>query len=299
MLSSIIDAITTTTPSDPQYPKLLMQISGKPETLYVRGELSGPELCIGIVGSRRMSAYGSQVVERVVAGLMGLPVCIVSGLAFGIDACSHRAALGRGIKTIAVLGSGVDPSSIYPRAHRLLAAEIVAAGGAVISEYPPGAEVHKYNFPMRNRIIAGISRAVAVVEASSKSGALITAGQALDENRDVFAVPGSVFEATSEGTNSLISKGAYVLRDARDIIMKYPELLAAQAEKQQSLFGSLLPKDPTQCRILGLLEPTGSTVEQISSAASISVAEASSTLTILYVEGYVTELSRGVYAKKF
>lgn len=209
----------------PEYPYLLEQIHAPPPLLYYKGVLPVNTFNIAIVGSRKMTSYGKAAIEKILLPLTGKNVCIVSGLAYGVDAHAHKIALKTGLKTIAVLGSGIDDTSIYPADNLPLAKEIMAARGAIMSEFKPGTRGLRFHFPLRNRIISGLSRAVVVIEAASKSGALITAYAGLQQNRDIFALPGSIFEPLSEGTNNLIKNGAKPLTDANDLFIEYPELL--------------------------------------------------------------------------
>ena len=183
--------VTLLTPADMQYPALLRPVDGAPATIYVRGSLlAEDEMAIAVVGNRQITAYGRQVTMQLVNELIVHGVTIVSGLARGVDAVAHRCALDAGKRTIAVLGCGVD--IVYPPEHRVLAQEI-AEHGAVISEFPLGTRPDAPNFPMRNRVISGISLGTLVIEAGKSSGALITATRALEQNREVFAVPGSIY----------------------------------------------------------------------------------------------------------
>ncbi len=190
-----------------------------PTRLFIRGKFPNQHskfLCV--VGSRKASPYGVQVCKELISGLKGTNTVIVSGLALGIDSIAHQAALDAGLKTIAVLGSGLDWSAIYPRSHENLAKEIVASGGALISEHDHTFSPYKANFPERNRIMAGISHATLVIEASFRSGTLITARLALDYNRDVFSVPGSIFSSHSEGPHMLIRNGATPITSSHNIL---------------------------------------------------------------------------------
>lgn len=207
-----------------EYPGLLKQIHDPPRLLYYRGTLPVNTTNIAIVGSRKLSTYGQQVIEKIILPLSREKICIVSGLAYGADACAHEIALKVGLPTLAVLGSGIDDQSIYPAAHRELAKKIIAAGGAIISEFAPGTKSLPHYFPLRNRIISGVSKAIVVIEAANKSGALITAHTGLEQNRDIYAVPGSIFNPLSEGTNNLIKKGAKPITDASDLLREYAEL---------------------------------------------------------------------------
>jgi DNA processing protein len=201
---------------DDDYPRRLKEIEQPPPVLYVRGEWStDDEFAVAIVGTRRMTAYGRQITEHVATILAASGVTVISGLARGVDAVAHHAALSAGGRTIAILGSGVD--RIYPPENRPLADRIISHG-AILSDYPLGTAPESSNFPPRNRIIAGISMATVVVEAGDTSGALITAEFAAEQGRDVFAVPGSILAPQSRGTNRLIQNGALPLLTPDDIL---------------------------------------------------------------------------------
>lgn len=209
---------------NPLYPSLLKEIPDPPPKLYYRGNLKQADFPIAIVGSRKMTDYGKRCVEKIVSELPKKSFCIISGLAYGVDAHAHSCALNSNIRTIAVLGSSLDDLAIYPHMHKALANAILKNGGALISEIPVGAPALPRNFSLRNRIISGLSKAVVIVEAQIKSGALITANYALNQNRDVFAVPGSIFSSYCAGTNSLIKRGAKPVLSALDILEEFPEL---------------------------------------------------------------------------
>ncbi|MBO6178435.1 MAG: DNA-processing protein DprA [Selenomonadaceae bacterium] len=207
---------------DEAYPYPLKQIHEAPAMLFFKGDLpSDEDLCIAMVGSRNITPYGKQVADMIAQDLARAGVVVVSGAARGIDTASHIGALKAG-RSIAVLGCGVDV--IYPQENRRLFYEILNTGGAIISEYPPGTSPYPAFFPARNRIISGISYGTIVVEAGRRSGALITAEHALNEGRDVFAVPGSIFSHMSEGTNRLIKEGAKPVTEAYDIVKEYKHL---------------------------------------------------------------------------
>jgi DNA processing protein len=201
---------------DPEFPSRLREIYDPPLALYVKGMLpSDIKISLSIVGSRRPTYYGQLVTERITQGLLAYGFWIVSGLARGIDSIAHHCALCGGGKTIAVIGSGIDV--IYPPENKNLMGRI-AESGAVISEFPFGTDPHKMNFPIRNRIISGLSPAILVVEAREKSGALITAGCALDQGREVLAIPGNIYSPSSRGTNQLIKQGARLIEGVEDIL---------------------------------------------------------------------------------
>lgn len=201
------------------FPPLLREIPDAPETLYLRGTLPPKDhRLLAVVGSRRMSQYGKEACEHIIQGLRGYPVCIVSGLALGIDGVAHRAALAATLHTVAVPGSGLHDAVLYPRAHVRLAHDILESGGALLSEEAPDFHARPESFPKRNRIMAGMSNAVLVIEAGVQSGTLITARLATEYNRDVMTVPGSLFADNTAGPHLLLSMGALPVRSAEDII---------------------------------------------------------------------------------
>ncbi|MCL4117900.1 UNVERIFIED_CONTAM: hypothetical protein GTU68_062924 [Idotea baltica] len=216
---------------DDNYPSDLKELSDPPILLYCVGDISLLEnMQLAIVGSRNYSTYGKNVTDKIISNLAESKITITSGLAFGIDTLAHQQALNNNLKTIAVIGTGAD--IIYPSNNRKLHSQI-ATNGLIISEFQLGVGPLRHNFPLRNRIISGLSKGVLVVEAAAKSGSLITANLALEQNKDVFAVPGSIFNITSEGCNTLISQGAKVVTGAKDIIS---ELCANELTIQEDIF---------------------------------------------------------------
>lgn len=202
-----------------EHPALLSEIPQPPQTLYVRGTLPPPETkLVAVVGSRAMSPYGKQACEYLIKGLAGYPVAIVSGLALGVDGAAHRAALDAGIPTVAVPGSGLDDSVLYPRNHFSLAQEILKAGGALLSEFEPMWKPRPESFPQRNRIMAGMSHAVVIIEAGVKSGTLITARMAADYGRELLIVPHSIFSEDGSGGHLFMKLGAAPVRGPEDIL---------------------------------------------------------------------------------
>jgi len=203
---------------DDNYPELLKHISFAPLLLYVKGKIIPEDrFSFGIVGTRLATEYGKRVAFDISFKLAQVGLTIVSGLAYGIDACAHKAALEAGGRTIAVLANGLDEKSMFPKENLDLSRKIIE-NGALISEYPIGTEASKEKFPQRNRIISGLSKGILVAEAPLRSGSLITAKYALDQNRDVFAVPGDISSRMSYGTNWLIKKGAILVTRAQDIL---------------------------------------------------------------------------------
>lgn len=197
------------------YPEILETIEDSPKALWIRGEVAGPP-AVAIVGTRRATRYGLNLARRMGQAVAGAGWPVVSGLARGVDGAAHRGCLDASGVGVAVLGSGIDVW--YPREHRDLGESLIASGGAVISEYPPGTRPEPWRFPARNRIISGLSAAVVVVEAAEKGGALITARLAAEQGREVFAVPGDVDRRTSTGTNLLIRDGAVPVLGSEDLI---------------------------------------------------------------------------------
>lgn len=205
---------------DKNYPPLLKEIPDPPQELYIWGKLKKSEKYpLAVVGTRKVSNYGKQATLELVTELAKTGLTIISGLALGVDGISHQAVLDVNARTIAVLGSGFD--HLYPKEHIKLSNDIVKSGGAVIAEYPPDTKPTQKTFPARNRIIAGLALGVLVIEAPMRSGALITARHALEQNRDVFAVPGSIYNKNSAGTNNLIKMGAKPVTDQNDILESF------------------------------------------------------------------------------
>ncbi len=256
------NAIRVVTWEEDEYPRRLKEINQSPPVLFIKGSINvEDDWAVAVVGTRRVTPYGRQVADELGRFLAQNGVTVISGLARGVDAIAHHAALEAGGRTIAVLGSGVDV--IYPPEHRKLATEIIQQG-ALVSDYPVGTQPDGVNFPPRNRIISGLSLATVVVEAGEKSGALITAEFAVDQGKDVFAVPGSILNAQSEGTNRLIEQGARPLLKFGEILEtlqleQIPEKqltrkLNPMTSLEQTLF-SQLTSDPTH--IDQLCEKTG------------------------------------------
>ncbi len=214
----ISQKVKITTLEDKDYPKLLKEIYAPPALIYFRGNLkSSDQLSIGLVGTRKISSYGRQITPLITASLVRAGLTIVSGLAKGIDTLAHQSALQNKGRTLAVLGTGVDRKSIYPANNKYLA-EKITEQGALVSEFPIETKPSIQNFPQRNRLISGLSLGILVIEAPEKSGALITARNALEQNREVFAIPGQILSNNSLGTNNLIKMGAKLVSQSEDIL---------------------------------------------------------------------------------
>lgn len=204
----------------------LLQLHDVPDKIYIAGELPNVVLdeysratprILTVIGSRKYTNYGKLAVEKLLSSLSGQQVVILSGLALGVDALSHEAALKNKLQTIAIPGSGLDAKVIYPRGHLQLAESIVEQGGALLSEFAPDMQAAQWTFPARNRLMAALADAVLVIEATEKSGTLITSRQALELGRDIGAIPGDIFSDSSQGTNMLIKEGAYMIRNSDDL----------------------------------------------------------------------------------
>lgn len=281
------------TEENPEYPAALKEIPVPPVALYGRGNKDALSAgnSIAVVGTRRPTPYGLESAETIVTKLANAGMTIVSGLATGIDTRAHKTTLAYKGITVAVLGSGVDSPSIFPPENRGLAERIASAGGAVISEYSPGTPSVKEHFPMRNRIISGLSRGTLVVEAREKSGALITARCALEQNRDVFAVPGSIFSATSAGPNALIRDGAIAVSDAGHILealgIEYAEREALRADAEAS---------PEESALLKLLA-TPQSIDRIKEKTGRSAGAIMASLSLLELRGRIKNLGGGTFQK--
>ena len=249
------------------YPELLKKIANPPKVLYFKGEIKKEEFCFGVVGSRIPSAYGKQVTLDIVGKLVEKGLIIVSGLASGIDTFTHQVCVEKKKRTIAVLGTGLDEKSIYPKSNLGLARDIVKNGGCLMSELPPGAPGSKFAFPERNRLISGLSYGVLIIEAKNKSGSLITARYALQQKRTLFAVPGPIYSSNSAGPHKLIKKGAKLVDNYNDILqeLNLPILesnkTANEESREESLIIQTLKEGPLPVyKIIGKTDLKANTV---------------------------------------
>ena len=283
----IKENINVLTINDSKYPKLLKEIWNPPAILYVKGELPPDDgFNLAVVGTRKISTYGRQITSVLTADLVKNGFNIVSGLALGVDALAHQTTVGLGGKTVAVLGGGIDNESIYPAGNRFLASEIIKTGGAVISEYPLGAIAMPGNFPLRNRIVSGLSLGTLVIEAAEESGALITAHCALEQNREVFAVPGSIFNPTSAGPNKLIKMGAKAVTSVNDILETLNLVQAANFTQNKKV----IPASPEEEKILIHLSPEPTHIDKLISCSGLDAAKIGAILTLMEMKGMVKNL---------
>ena len=284
--------INTVTILDENYPNRLRYIYNSPIILYCNGDLiDEDELCIAIVGSRKSTSYGKWASEKFSKDLARLGVTVISGMAKGIDTCAHRGALDERGRTIAVLGSGVDV--IYPKTNKSLYKEIIRHG-VVMSEFPLGTSPFATNFPQRNRIISGMSLGVIVIEATEKSGSLITATHALEQGKEVFALPGNINSIFSRGTNSLIKDGAKIVMDIEDILEEVYELKEKMCllKNEEINYADL---STIEIKIVDCLKERPIHCDNIVYITDLDISTVISTLTILELKGIVKELPGRVY----
>jgi DNA processing protein len=274
--------IRTLKPED--LPPQLKETPYPPAKLFIKGaniDLSSKLLVV--VGSRRHSPYGKEACEKIIKGLSGYNITIISGLAIGIDSIAHRAAIEAGLKTIAIPGSGLDPKVIYPRQNATLAEQILESGGTLLSEFEEDFKAHAGTFPQRNRIMAGLSDAVLVIEAEERSGTLITARMATDYNRDVLAVPGSIFSLNSKGSNFLIRQGACPITCSADVL----QALSIEENIQKEVVSTqdLSEKEKMVIELINVPTSKDELIERL----GLSVSEANILLSAMEIKGLVRE----------
>ena len=270
--------------SPQKFPKRLREIADPPKKLYVMGTLP-PEkhkwLCV--VGARKYSPYGRDAVEKLISGLRGHPIAIVSGLALGIDALAHKEALRAGLPTVAVPGSGLGANVLYPSTNKPLAKQILESGGALLSEFDPDFSATQWSFPQRNRIMAGLCDAVLVIEAELKSGTLVTSKFATEYNRDVFTVPGSIFSSLSFGPHMLIRLGATPITGSAELLQALGFNETATLE-----FKNYDDCSPAELKIIELLK-TPMSRDELIEALALPTSKANALLSVMEIKGLITE----------
>lgn len=293
---------------DGSYPALLREIDDPPIVLYVKGDwqaaLDLPG--VGVIGSRMCSTYGENASEMLARDLASRGICIISGLARGIDAAAHRGAMSGNGKTIAVLGTGID--GVYPKENTGLTRDILASGGCLVSQFPLGTPPLKDNFPYRNRIISGLSFGVLIVEASERSGSLITARLASEQNREVMAVPGNITSGNSFGTNYLIKSGAKLVQQWQDVVAELPSEIAAailppriERPEEAARQPELIPADMTvnEQKIWALLAPDDSThIDVLLESSGLSFGDLNAALVALDIRDVIRVLPGKHYARR-
>lgn len=265
-----------------KFPLGLKEIPQPPTSLNYRGNLPSPEISLlSVVGSRKYTNYGKQVVEEMIGGLAGYPVGIVSGLALGIDSLAHEAALANNLYTLSIPGSGLADEVLYPASHKRLAHRILEAGGGLLSEFEPDFQATKWSFPQRNRLVAGISRATLLIEAGEKSGTLITARLATDYNRELLVVPGSIFSKNSFGVHQFLKLGATPVTTSADIL----EVLGIEINKAE-IKNLKLALSPSELAVISVLnEPLHR--DELIRKINLSTQEASQLLMMMELQGVI------------
>lgn len=278
---------------DSEYPEILREICDHPAVLFIRGNVKAlKKLCLAVVGSRKYSNYGAKVTKDLAFRAAENGLVIVSGLALGIDAVAHQAALDASGLTVGVLGCGLD--RIYPVANYRLGEKIIDSGGAIISEFPIGTVPMRQNFPIRNRVIAGLSQGTLVIEAAEDSGSLITANLALEYNREVFAVPGNIDSPNSAGTNKLIKAGAIPVTEIADIL----SVLNIAEKNHQDKAKEILPESPEEKIIYDILISGAKSGTELIELSKINVISLNSILTAMEMKGTVENVGGGRYQLK-
>jgi DNA processing protein len=265
-----------------EFPALLKEIPQPPASLNYRGVLPPPDITLlSVVGSRKYTSYGKQAVDELIGGLKGYPVGIVSGLALGIDSLAHEAALQNNLYTLSIPGSGLGDEVIYPATHKRLAHRILESGGALLSEFASNFRATDWSFPQRNRLVAGISRATLLIEAAEKSGTLITARMAVDYNRELLVVPGSIFSKTSAGVHQFLKLGATPVTTAKDIleVLGIADLVVGAAKPR-------LPLTSDEAAVLALLEEPRHRDELIR-LLNMNTAKATQLLMLMELSGHI------------
>ena len=286
-----LDSVNIITLGDPKYPYILSQIPSPPPVLYVKGNIETlHRTALAVVGTRRPTNYGLGVTKILLEPVVRAGITIVSGLALGIDGQAHRTAVQHKAPTIAVLGCGID--SIYPWEHRQLAEDIIANGGAIVTEFPFGAEPERHHFPQRNRIISGLSKAVLLVEAGEKSGALITAKFAVEQNRDVLVVPGNITSSQSIGPLNWLKLGATPVTTSDDIVRVFD----VSIEPQKVISIQYNPQSPNERIIIEQLTAGPLHVDELTEKSRLDNSVVSATLTLLEINGAIHHLGGLVYA---
>ena len=277
-----------------EFPSLLKEITDPPKELYIQGKLPDEKenVFLAVVGSRKFTSYGRDTCEKLIEGLRGYPVVIVSGLALGIDSIAHKKALEIGLKTIAIPGSGLNQKVLYPATNYQLAQKIIEQGGCLLSEFEPNFRATQWSFPQRNRLMAGISKGVLIVEAGERSGTLITARLATEYNRDVYTIPGSIFSANSKGTNMLMRLGATPVTSSEELL----DALGFQPNQQPTTNNQQLLENcsPEEKAVLESLHEPMSRDELIR-LMNKPISEANSLLSIMEIKGLIKESMGEIY----
>ncbi len=277
---------------DDDYPHLLKQIYDPPPVIYFKGSWNQTDINLAIVGTRKISTYGQAIVKKIIPEIVRQQITTVSGLALGVDGLVHQETIQAGGKTIAVLGSGLDNANLYPTSNRYLVEKIINSDGLVLSEYPPGTPPLPQHFPRRNRIIAGLAQGTLVIEADLESGSLITASYALEQNREVMAIPGSIFANGSSGTNKLIKQGAKLVDNINDIL----DCLQLQIiDKQTSQ--PFTPANDNEKKIYDTLSSNPIALDEIIRQTQLDSSTVNTTISLLEIKGVVKNVGNNHFIK--
>ena len=269
-----------------EFPKALLEIPQPPENLWIIGKLPPENLiCLCVVGSRKFTSYGKEACEKIITGLKGYPIVVVSGFAMGIDTIAHKKAMQVGLQTIVFPGSGLSAKAMYPKTNVRLMNEIVENGGCLISEFEPDFKATQWSFPMRNRLMAGISKATLIIEAEERSGTLITARLTTEYNRDLLVVPGSIFSSNSKGTNRLLHQGATPVTCALDVLEALGFELPKNEEKQAKLFEDLSPEEKKIVELLREPIPRDDLIRVM----KLPIPTANALLSVMEIKGLIKE----------
>jgi len=269
-----------------EFPKALLEIPQPPENLWIIGKLPREDLiCLCVVGSRKFTSYGKEACEKIITGLKGYPIVVVSGFAMGIDTIAHKKAMQAGLQTIVFPGSGLSAEAMYPKTNVRLMNEIVENGGCLISEFEPDFKATQWSFPMRNRLMAGISKATLIIEAEERSGTLITARLTTEYNRDLLVVPGSIFSSNSKGTNRLLHQGATPVTCALDVLEALGFELPKNKEKQAKLFEDLSPQEKKIVELLREPIPRDDLIRVM----RLPIPTANALLSVMEIKGLIKE----------
>ena len=269
-----------------KFPKAFAEIPQPPKNLWIMGKLPPENLIyLCVVGSRKFTSYGKDACEKIIAGLKGYPIVIVSGFAMGIDTIAHKKAMQIGLKTLVFPGSGLGVTAIYPKTNLKMMEEIIAHGGCLISEFEPDFKATQWGFPMRNRLMAGISKATLIIEAEEKSGTLITARLTTEYNRDLLVVPGSIFSPNSKGTNRLLRQGATPVTCTEDVLEALGFEKEKDEEKQQKLFADLSAEEKLVAKLLREPMPRDDLIR----AMKMSTPTANAVLSVMEIKELIKE----------
>ncbi len=285
------EKIEIITLADETYPSMLRELPDAPYVLFVRGSLASlSKTTIAIVGTRKASSYALHATEYFADELSKCGATIISGLALGVDAKAHETTVNSGGTTIAVLGGGISDAALYPKNNLALAKQIIATGGAIISEFPPHFAPTKYTFPLRNRIVVGLSRGVLVVEAPERSGALITAYLALEYNRDCFAVPADLFKGNAVGSNALLAAGARIAISPTDLALEYGLISKQTEEKTEPILAG------PEAQIYTLIKELPRSIDELHEETGLDIPAISSMLSVMELNGILKNIGNGVFS---